>query len=302
MSDNEHLNKLEQEVRNLHEQNSSLLGMFDMTTGYLEKTKKNLEISEKKLLKVNKHLIDSINYAKYIQDAFVVKAENLKKIIPNSFVFQQPKDIVSGDFVWLYEDKIKMCVGVGDCTGHGVPGAMLSIFVVSMLNQIVNQHGQFSPAQILLRLDKLMGYYLTKYDNKIRDSVEISLIEYHFESKKITFSAAKRPLALVRNGQLTIYEGSKVVLGDTDRSIGSIANQSIDIEKGDVCYLFSDGFADQFGEETNSRFTTKKMLQLLEKVAILPAENQEAEIQQVFKAWKGTKTQTDDVLVLGLCF
>ena len=302
MSEKEYIHKLEEDLKNLNEEKNSLFSMFDMTTSYLEKTLKTLELSEKKLFLTNKHLTDSINYSKHIQDAFVVKIENLKKIVPNSFIFQQPKDIVSGDFVWLYEEEDKMWFGVGDCTGHGVPGAMLSIFVISMLNQIVSQYDQCSPAQILIHLDKLMGYYLTKYDDNIRDSAEISLIEYNLETQKLIFSGSKRPLALVRNGVLTLHKGSRVVLGSSEKSLETIINQDIDIQKGDVCYLFSDGFGDQFSEVSNTKFSTKRMFQLLEKMSILPVENQEREIRQVFKEWKGAKTQTDDVIVVGLCF
>ncbi len=302
MTDQEQIQYLANEVKNLKEQNSSLMGMFDMTTGYLEKLKKNLEVSEKKLSKANKNLIDSITYAKHIQDAFIVNTAYLQRLIPQSFIFQKPKDIVSGDFVWVAEQNDALFLGVGDCTGHGVPGAMLSIFVVSMLNQIVQQQKNTSPAHILGLLDQLIESNLARYNETIRDSVEVALIAYNKNTKQITFSGAKRPLVVITNGQSTVYKGARVVLGTEERRIEPISQQIIELSPNTSCYLFSDGFADQFGQETDSRFSNKKLLQLLEKIATLPPDKQAEELQNAFVSWKGEKTQTDDVVVVGLSF
>jgi len=159
--------------------------MYEMTTIYLKKLQEDLKISEQKLQHTNKNLTDSINYAKHIQDAFTVQIDTLQKMFRNSFIFLKPKDIVSGDFVWAYENNNTIYLGLGDCTGHGVPGAMLSIFVISMLNQIVNHFDDENPAEILNKLDKLMQKYLSQYTNQIRDSAEISIIRYNTINKTV---------------------------------------------------------------------------------------------------------------------
>lgn len=296
----QYIKQLEQEVKNLKEQNASQQSMYEMTTIYLKKLQDDLKKSEQKLLQTNKNLTDSINYAKHIQDAFIVQNGTLQKLFPNSFIFQQPKNIVSGDFVWAFENNNKIYLAVGDCTGHGVPGAMLSIFIISMLNQIVNQFDNETPADILDHLDKLMHKYLSQYTQQIRDGAEISIIRYDTTNQKLSYSGANRPLIHVRNKILTTYKGAKYVLGNTVRRKEIVENIEIDIQKDDMLYMFSDGFADQFGGEENTKFSSKRLLALLQNISNLAINEQYEQIKATFTNWQGDNSQTDDVVLVGI--
>jgi phosphoserine phosphatase RsbU/P len=273
-SEAEYIKKLEKELKDLREQSTSQLSMYEMTAIYLKKLQEDLKKSETKLLEANRNLTDSIEYAKHIQDAFIVQIGVLQKLFPESFIFQKPKDIVSGDFVWAYQNDDKTYLAVGDCSGHGVPGAMLSIFVISMLNQIVNHFDDESPADILEKLDKLMQKYLSQYSEQLIDSAEISIIKYDTKNQKLYYSGAKRPLIHVRNKIISTYDGAKYVLGNVDRMHELVKNIEVDIQKNDMLYMLSDGFADQFGGDKNHKFSTKKLLTLLQDISELPINQQ----------------------------
>lgn len=299
-SEAQYIKQLEKELKNLREQTTSQQSMYEMTTIYLKKLQDDLKKSEQKLLHINKDLTDSINYAKHIQGAFIVQIGFLEKLFPNSFIFQKPKDIVSGDFIWAFENNKKIYLGVGDCTGHGVPGAMLSIFVISMLNQIVNIFDDETPADILDKLDKLMQKYLSQYTEQIRDSAEISIIKYDTINQKLFYAGAKRPLIHIRNKIRTTYSGARCVLGNFDRRIEFAKNIEIDIQKNDMLFMFSDGFADQFGGEKNTKFSSKKLLALLQDISDLTITEQYELIKTTYINWQGNNSQIDDVLLLGI--
>lgn len=301
-SELEYITKLEKELKDLREQNASQLSMYEMTTLYLKKLQEDLKISEQNLLRTNKNLVDSINYAKHIQDAFILQISVLQKTFPNSFIFQQPKDIVSGDFIWMFEYKHYIYLGVGDCTGHGVPGAMLSIFMISMLNQIVSLSQNQTPAEILRELDELIKKYLLQYDKNIKDSAEISLIKYNKKTQTILFSAANRPLVHIRNNNITIYKGAKCVLGNDERRNEVVKDIEVVLNQDDMIYMFSDGYADQFGGEKNSKFSTKKLYNLLQDCSNLPVNEQQEKLQSTYTNWKGEKSQIDDVVLVGIKF
>lgn len=301
-SELEYITKLEKELKDLREQNASQLSMYEMTTLYLKKLQEDLKISEQNLLRTNKNLVDSINYAKHIQDAFITQISVLQKAFPNSFIFQQPKNIVSGDFIWMFKYKHYIYLGVGDCTGHGVPGAMLSIFMISMLNQIVSLSQNQTPAEILRELDELIKKYLLQYDKNIKDSAEISLIKYNKKTQTILFSAANRPLVHIRNNNITIYKGAKCVLGNDERRNEVVKDIEVVLNQDDMIYMFSDGYADQFGGEKNSKFSTKKLYNLLQDCSNLPVNEQQEKLQSTYTNWKGEKSQIDDVVLVGIKF
>lgn len=299
-SEAQHIKNLEKELKDLKEQNASQQSMYEMTTIYLKKLQEELKISKQKLINTNKNITDSINYAKHIQDALIVQIEILQKLFTNSFIFQKPKDIVSGDFVWAFQNKNVTYLAVGDCTGHGVPGAMLSIFIISLLNQIVNHYEDETPADILEKLDKLMKKYLSQYSEQIKDSAEISLIRYNTINQNLLYSGAKRPLIHIRNGILTNYKGAKYVLGNDERRNELVENTEINIQKNDMLYMFSDGFADQFGGEKNTKFSTKRLLELLQDISSLNIDEQYEKIKSIYIKWKGQNSQIDDIEILGI--
>ena len=249
-----YLHTLERELEALKEQNAAQNGMYEMTTLYMQQLQDELRYSEEKLIATNKDLTDSINYSKRIQDALTVQQHNLQKVLPQSFVFSRPKDILSGDFVWLSQKGTKLFLAVGDCTGHGVPGAMLSIFMISTLNQILSEQIHFEATKILEKLDTLVTQYLGLYTDQLRDSAEIAMVQLDVSKKNLVFSGANRPLVHVRNKVVTLYKGAKYHLGYPESSIQALMSQDIEVEKNDMIYLFSDGFGDQFGGSENTKF------------------------------------------------
>lgn len=294
-----YIRQLEKEIKDLKEQNASQLSMYEMTAIYLKKLQEDLKVSEQRLLKANRDMTDSINYAKHIQDAFIVQNEVLQRIIPNSFVFQQPKSIVSGDFVWVFEDHETIYLAAGDCTGHGVPGAMLSIFVVSMLNQIMAHQNTYTPAHIIQQLDVLMEKYLNQYTDQLNDSVELVIVQLNAKKSRMVFAGAKRPLIQVRNGTFEVHKGTYYTLGNEDRRSFEVEDKTIEMREGDMFYMLSDGYTDQFGGERNSKFTTARTYQLFNEIAHLPIAEQLDKITETLKNWKQNYSQTDDILVVG---
>jgi phosphoserine phosphatase RsbU/P len=293
-----YIRQLEKDVAYLKEQNASMLGMFEMTTAYLEQTRQDLKQSEQRLIRVNKHLTDSIQYAKHIQEAFVVDHKILQRWLPNSFILQRPKDIVSGDFVWMAEQKNTFYIGLGDCTGHGVPGAMLSVFVISMLNQLIQEQSACNPSGLLAALDFRMQEMLNRYTIR-RDSVEIALISYDPQTSALHFSGAKRPLLHIREGVPMLYKGAKFMMGSTMTQLEPLKNTRINLLPGDTVYLFSDGFTDQFGGENAARYSSKKLIQSLTELSKAPIRDQYPLLLDELLRWQGTHTQIDDILVLG---
>jgi serine phosphatase RsbU (regulator of sigma subunit) len=294
--------KLTKDLKNLKEQNDSQHDMYELTTIYSKKLNDDLKKSELKLIAANKDLTDSINYSKHIQDAFLVNIDDLKKLFPNSFMFQKNKDIVGGDFVWTFKDKTNIYLGLGDCTGHGIPGAMLTIFMVGILNQIVSNFQDESPYEVLVELDILIQKYLSQYHEQIRDTSEIALLKYNTINKTIEFSGIKRPLLHVRGKILTIYKGGNHILGNTADTNDLIENVSIKVKENDMIYLFSDGFADQFGGEKNKKFSSKNLKTLLQDISNQSIDSQNEQIVSTFTKWIGDNSQTDDVLLVGIRF
>ncbi|MGQ9848173.1 MAG: PP2C family protein-serine/threonine phosphatase [Bacteroidales bacterium] len=299
-SEDQYIKKLEKEIKILKEQLESLQIMFQMTVDYQKKIQNDLKIKEQKILEFNENLISSLNYAKYIQDAFVVQLATLQTMFKNSFIFQKPKSIVSGDFVWAYNKTNKIYLAVGDCTGHGVPGAMLSIFIINLLNQIVGTSDNLTPAEILYELDKLMQKFLFQSTEKIKDSVDIAIIRYNTVNHQTYFSGSKNSLIHVRNGMMTVYKGAKHILGNPEIRNENFENAEVSIQKNDMLYMFTDGFADQFGGENYAKFSSKRLLALLQTISELNINDQFEYVESTFNNWKGDHNQTDDVLLMGI--
>lgn len=292
--------KTEKMLAELKEKYDSLLMMYNMTTMHLQKVQNDLLSANQNLKKVNNSLMESLKYAKHIQDAFIMDEKTLQYTFEQSFLIHKPKDIVSGDFAWYYHYNKNIFLAVGDCTGHGVPGAMLSIFVANLLNQIANSTINDLPSEIIKKLDERVTHYLTLNNNFAHDSLEIGIIRFNTETNQITFAGSKRPLVLIRNGEEKIFSGSKYVIGNPKAQKNNIEDQNINVEPNDALYLFSDGFTDQFSSKENKKFGTKRFVELLKSVSAMPAKKQSAELQRVFDEWKGNQPQIDDVIVLGL--
>ncbi|MBK9672092.1 MAG: tetratricopeptide repeat protein [Bacteroidetes bacterium] len=259
-----------------------------------------LETKNKKISEQNKDITDSIHYAQRIQRAILPSDEYVRELFPSSFIFFQPRDVVSGDFYWTSKHKNTSIIAVVDCTGHGVPGAFMSMIGNSLLNQIVNEQGITKPAEILFKLreEVIKALKQTGAIGESRDGMDIAIC--CIENKKLQFAGANNPLIFIRNNQLTEYKGDKQPIGIYSGTPKPFTNHEIDLQTGDCIYLYSDGYADQFGGHQNKKFKYAQLKELLTTIVQLPMERQREKLQLNFEAWKSDNEQVDDVLVIGI--
>ncbi|MBS1647970.1 MAG: SpoIIE family protein phosphatase [Bacteroidetes bacterium] len=252
----------------------------------------------KELQKKNAEMSESIAYAKRIQQSILVHPEGLNKEVADSFILYRPKDVVSGDLYWYYKKGNKLYVAAVDCTGHGVPGALMSVMAYGLLRNNIAKRNLNNPAQILYALDEeLQAELLTQ---GTADGMDIALIEIDFETQKVQYAGAFRPLILIRNGQLIEFKASKFPIG----LYGGVEKQ-FDLHEfnwlpGDALYLFSDGYADQFGGERNKKFNRKNFYETLLSIQDMTMEEQASFLEYTHNNWKQNETQTDDILVMGI--
>ncbi|HYG49802.1 MAG TPA: tetratricopeptide repeat protein [Flavobacteriales bacterium] len=266
------------------------------------------EISAQKMFieQRNVEVMDSIKYASRIQNAILPPPEQMKKLLPEHFVLYMPKDIVSGDFYWVEEKGDYLFFAVVDCTGHGVPGAFMSIVGRNGLNEAVSVMGLYSAADILNFLNKYVNETLhQKFENsKIRDGMDVALCVFNKKTRLLDFAGANNPLWVHRANTYDLVEinGDKQPIGNF---VGfgqekPFTRQTIDIAKGDTVYLFSDGYADQFGGPKGKKMKYKRLKDLIISVCREKTEKQHDTLKQNFKAWKGDLEQLDDVCVVGV--
>lgn len=259
------------------------------------------EIEEK-----NKDITDSIIYAKRIQEAVLPGDDQVRKVIPESFVLYQPKDIVSGDFYWVEKVRGVSIFAAVDCTGHGVPGAFLSMVGSSLLNQTIFERGLTEPAAILDNLNASLQETLLKgvEGQEVRDGMDVALCAYHENTMELQFAAAFNPMFVVRkkegNYQLEEIKADKISIGISDsKEKQKFRNNTLKLNKGDSVYIFTDGFADQFGGSEGKKFKYGKFKEILLQIAEYPAAQQKAKLAKAFADWKSGYEQVDDVLVIG---
>lgn len=259
------------------------------------------EIIEEK----NKRITDSIKYAKRIQEAILPTQKSILKYRKTSFVLFKPKDIVSGDFYWMEESSEKIIFAVVDCTGHGVPGAFMSIIGYNGLYQIVHEKGITKPSEILNRLNELVLNILrqTEDSDSISDGMDISICCFDKRKQILEFAGAFNPLYLVRKGELIQYKGDKFSVGSAKRmKTKAFRNHSIEIQQEDRIYIFSDGYADQFGGMNNKKFKYQNFREVLLQNALKPMTEQRNLLDEVIEEWKGEEDQVDDICVIGVSF
>ncbi|MEK6828798.1 MAG: tetratricopeptide repeat protein [Nanoarchaeota archaeon] len=249
---------------------------------------KNIEIEHQK-----KEITDSINYAKIIQDSIFGKKEAVKDLYDNAAILFKPKDIVSGDFYWFNKENDILTFSVADCTGHGVPGAMMSMIGNNALNESVRVKGMKKPSDILKHLSDFVKASFS--DNKTKNGMDIALCSLDLNTKKLEYSGALNSLIIVKNnGELLEVKADKNYIGQE----GSVySNHSIQLEEGDSIYIMSDGYCDQFGGEDGKKFKTSRFKAMIQGIASMSAEEQGNLIDGEFESWKGTNEQVDDVCV-----
>lgn len=253
----------------------------------------------------NTNILKSIRYAKRIQEAVLTKVHEVKQHFKDGFVFYRPRDIVSGDFYWFSEKEDKIILAAVDCTGHGVPGAFMTMMSNDLLNQIVIENNITSPKKILKILDfKLKSSFHTEgTDIKINDGMDIAICTVYQKRGKVHFAGAKSPLYYFKKNQLLEVKGSKFPIGGDHYKEEKVFDEHvIDYEPGDRFYIFSDGYHDQFGGPEGQKFLSKRFRELLVNLQSRPITEHEKALEEAHQNWKGARHQTDDILVIGIEF
>ncbi len=272
---------------------------------YQVKQKSNLSLSKAylQLEQKNKQITDSITYARRIQEAILPPDEIVKKLLPDSFILYRPRDIVSGDFYWLEKNGEKIIIAVADCTGHGVPGAFMSMIGNTLLNEIVNEKHILDPAAILNELNAGVAAALHQKQGSALvqdDGMDISLCVIDMERGEVAFAGAGQPLFFVNgNGPERIPGDSSSIGGTFGKKAASFTSKNFQLKNASV-YLYTDGYADQFGGDNDEKFTSKRFENLLHSLSGQRMDEQRMAIEREFEAWKGERKQVDDVCVIGI--
>lgn len=256
------------------------------------------------LTEKNKELTDSITYARRLQRAILPGIEVIRESFPGSFVYYRPRDIVSGDFYWFYEWKGNYIVAIADCTGHGVPGAFMSILGVEMLNKAIIEEGMMDPGEILQRIDVHLAKALkTDNKNEIKDGMDMSLCVINKKEKIVKYAGAALPLIHGTKEGLNIYKGSRFGIGVSGVALDkkNYVTQTFSYKEGEGLFFFSDGYMDQFGGPKGKKLMMRGFKELLMSLKDVEKGKQQDYLHKHFEEWKGDYQQVDDVVVAGIC-
>ncbi len=271
-----------------------------------ERIMKQLSINNEIINKKNEDITASISYAKRIQQSLMDSENKLKSLFPSSFIMYEPKDMVSGDFYWvqsLNEKKTKIAVAAADCTGHGVPGALVSVLGITHLREITANRDDVEPGEILEELNVRIIDTFSNVGKGItsKDGMDISLTLIDFEQNTMCFAGAYRPLILIRDGKLTEISGDKQPIGgDHFIKEREFTNHKLEFQKGDWLYMFSDGYIDQFGGDKKKKYMKKRFKDMLVEIHNQDCDSQNEYLSKEMKEWMGDTEQIDDITVLGL--
>lgn len=282
--------------------NTRLNVLVKEKTFLLEAEKESVAVMNTELQAKSKDITDSIKYAKRIQMAILPDELILKKNFPSSFIYYRPRDIVSGDFYWFAERDDLFFIAVVDCTGHGVPGAFMSMISSTLINKVVFDHGIIRPSLILAGLNSEIKASLHQYESSesSHDGMDIALCVVDRAKQVLYFSGAGRPLLHLSNGAVNLHKTNRGGLGGVySKTVTVFEEIKIDIKKGDSFYMFTDGYADQFGGVNQRKFSSPKLRGLIKMISAHTMDEQGGQILEAFEAWKGDEEQCDDVLVVG---
>ncbi|MCW3086143.1 MAG: hypothetical protein JWP12_3509 [Bacteroidetes bacterium] len=296
-----------------------LLLVFIVYKGYRNKQRSNEQITaqkykveeqkeeveyQKEIIEIkSKEMLDSINYAKRIQEAILPPQKVIREMLPESFILHRPKDIISGDFYWVEPWGDKLFFSAVDCTGHGVPGALMSIVGFNLLNKAVNELGLTKPHLILNSLSKGIGKTLRQSgsESEIKDGMDLALCALDKKNNTLEYAGAFNPLWIIRRKELIEIAADKNPIGNfMSGELKSYTNHEIQLQKGDTIYIFTDGFADQFGGEKGKKFKYKPLQKLLLSIQDQTMDEQLATLSKTLEDWKGNLEQVDDILIFGV--
>ncbi len=295
----------------IHQRTRNLIKTKIILEQTVKQRTEEVELQKNELSQKNKDITDSINYAKRIQNSMIPDEKLFVESFADAFVLYQPRDIVSGDFFWIAsvhtsDDRdlnLKIVCAV-DCTGHGVPGAFMSLIASELLNQTVKNEDVNSPADVLKFLNKRLPMALNKNSSeKIYDGMDISCCAIDLNNKKLYFSGANRPLwGIKKGGQFFELSSTKASVGGYTNPDQEFDNHQFAFEKGDRIYLFSDGYADQFGGDKNKKIGTKRFRELIQSSTKGSMNDQKTTLVDFLNKWKGNYEQVDDIMVIGIEF
>ena len=273
---------------------------------FLNKKKMNqiLRESKKEIEQKNIHITKSITYASKIQQALLPDETCFKENFKDYFIIFKPRDIVSGDFYYMQKVNDYLLFAAVDCTGHGVPGAFMSMLGTSFLNNIVRKQEVTSSAHVLnlMRNEVKRSLHQTGKKGEQKDGMDMVLCAYNIKTSELQFAGAHNSLILIRNNELIEYKGDRMPIGIHRKEKESFTNNTLKIEKGDKIYLYSDGFQDQMGGEENKKYKAKRFKQLLLETSKLDIKTQKEKIEQEFEQWKANYKQIDDIVIIGISF
>ncbi len=249
---------------------------------------------------LHKNIWDSIRYARKIQEAILPTDSYIKGLLPDSFVLFLPRDEVSGDFYWITEKENKVYFAAADCTGHGVPGAFMSMINNTLLNEAINDKDISTPSEIFYDVRKEIITSLKQSDEGQKDGMDAVLCCLDRENLKLSFAAANNPLFLIRDGELMITKPDKMPIGYLTGEQKPFTNHEIQLQKNDIIYIFSDGYQDQFGGPRDKKFMIRRLRELLIEIHTKSMDEQKKILYDTIQQWRGSGEQIDDILFIGV--
>ncbi len=277
--------------------------MIDELEKYYNELEQMVADRTAKIEEQQRHIMDSIYYARRIQTAILPSDEYINQSIPDNFILYKPKDIVSGDFYWFYSTDKHIMISAVDCTGHGVPGAFMSIVGYNQLNHAVSVIKSRNSDEILNNLNK--GVIDTLSDNthesKVMDGMDMALCVFDKDLSKVQFTGANNPLLLIRDNELIQYRPDKFPIGAYQgRKPQEFTRDEIELKKGDCLYIYSDGYPDQFGGPRDKKLTSKRFREKLLEIHKQPMKAQKEVLNAYLEEWMDGREQVDDILVIGI--
>ncbi|MFN8207834.1 MAG: two-component regulator propeller domain-containing protein [Bacteroidales bacterium] len=261
-----------------------------------------IEKQREELILKNRNITDSLIYAKRIQEALMPSEKLFKRLLPESFILYKPKDIVSGDFYWIVEKNGLIGIAAVDCTGHGVPGAFMSIIGFELFRKLVNTEDLSDPARLLGSINQQFAEIFADVESdSLRDGMDLAFCTIDPLKRKLIFAGAINPLYLIRDNKVIEIKGDRFSLGLDEHSptARTFTNTETELLEEDVLYIFSDGFADQFGGEDGKKFKYRRFRFLLLNIHSMEMERQKTTLEEAFDTWRGNYDQVDDILVMG---
>lgn len=268
----------------------------------LDKRTREVVIQRDQLERKNKDITDSINYAKCIQTAILPVPEEMDEALPGSFIFFRPRDIVSGDFYWFNTYSDKALIACADATGHGLPGAFMSIIGVTVLQDTLSLKEINSPSDVLFRLDREVRKLLSadKGDDNPRDGMDISICEVDLKSKEVRIASAMRPVIVFKDGEEMYLKGSRNPIGGGYSEEKDFSMTTLQLSSGDMVFMFSDGYPDQFGGPEGKKFKISRFREMLAFLHDKPKDIQQNTLASTLDKWMGETSQIDDIIIMGI--